>query len=105
METSAASLIAVITSLVAIVSGFVAYSTKQASTYQGMVVTILKEQITTIQGEKQALIADNKEQATVIGRLGISVDKLAEEGKQTVRLLEDMVYGRENAQQPRRRDT
>lgn len=45
---------------------------------------------------ESALILDNKEQATVIGKLGISVDKLTEQAGQTIRLLEDVVYGRES---------
>jgi uncharacterized protein YbbC (DUF1343 family) len=102
METQAASLIAVITSLVAVVSSVVAFSTKQAATYQGMVVQILKDQIATIQGEKQALITDNKEQAQTIARVAVSLDKLTDQSAQSVRLLEDVFYGRQEAQQRRR---
>ncbi len=69
---------------------------------QRTLVAVLKEQITGIQEEKKALVLDNKEQAATIGKLGISVDKLTEQGQQTIRLLEDVVYGRESAQQRRR---
>jgi glutamate racemase len=69
---------------------------------QKTLVSVLNTQITTIQEEKKALIIDNKEQAQVIGKLGVSVDKLTEQGGQTIRLLEDVVYGRQQAQQQRR---
>jgi hypothetical protein len=101
MESQIASLVAVITSLIAIVSGMVTYSTKQSATYQGMVVTVLKEQIASGEKREASLSADNKEQALTITKLGASVDKLTEQGAQTVRLLEDMVYGRQQAQQRR----
>lgn len=69
---------------------------------QKTLVTVLNKQIESIQDEKKALLVDNKEQAQVIGKLGVSVDKLTEQGGQTIRLLEDVVYGRQQAQQQRR---
>ena len=69
---------------------------------QKTLVAVLNKQIATIQDEKKALLVDNKEQAQVIGKLGVSVDKLTEQGGQTIRLLEDVVYGRQQAQQQRR---
>lgn len=65
---------------------------------QKTLVQVLKDQIASGEKREAALLLDNKEQAVVIGKLGVSVDKLTEQGSQTVRLLEDVVYGRESEQ-------
>lgn len=62
---------------------------------------VLEKQIAAGEKREMALILDNKEQAVVIGKLGVSVDKLTEQGGQTIRLLEDVVYGRESSQRHR----
>jgi len=96
------STVGVIASLIAVLSTVVAAVFAANAKTQGVLVTVLREQVVTIQEEKKALIVDNKEQAVVIGKLGISVDKLTDQGQQTIRLLEDVVYGRQQAQQQRR---
>lgn len=87
------------------------FSTVVASVFGAMtwsqktLVSVLREQITSEQAEKKLLGQDNREQAQTIAKLGVSVDKLTEQGAQTIRLLEDVVYGRETAANPRRRTT
>lgn len=74
----------------------------QAVLAKDEVIDVLQTMIVTVQEEKKALIIDNKEQATVIGKLGQSVDKLTDQGQQSLKLLEDIVYGRPKTPQPRR---
>lgn len=84
------------------------FSTIVASVFGAMtwtqktLVAVLKEQITSGEKREAALLTDNKEQAVTISKMGTSVDKLTEQGAQTIRLLEDVIYGRQNAQQERR---
>lgn len=97
------STVSVFLALIAIISTVVATTTATNAKTQGMLVQVLRDQIAAGEKREAALIIDNKEQATVIGRLGVSVDKLTDQGAQTIRLLEDVVYGREDSQ--RRRTT
>jgi hypothetical protein len=88
-------LIGVIGTVVASVFGAMTWTQK-------MLVQVLKDQITSGEKREAALLIDNKEQGVTIVRMGASVDKLTEQGAQTIRLLEDVVYGRQQAQQQRR---
>lgn len=97
-----APLLGIIASLVAIISTIVAASLAMAQKAQGKVVEILQSQIAAGEKREEALLVDNKEQAQTISRMGASVDKLTEQGAQTIRLLEDIVYGRQSAQERRR---
>lgn len=68
-------------------------------------VSVMRDNISSLQDEKKLISQDNREQAQTIAKLGVSVDKLTEQGAQTIRLLEDVVYGRESATNTRRRST
>jgi hypothetical protein len=83
--------IGVVSTIIASVFGAMTWTQKT-------LVQVLKDQITAGEKREAALLADNKEQAVVMSRLGVSVDKLTEQGSQTIRLLEDVVYGRESEQ-------
>jgi hypothetical protein len=88
-------LIGVFSTIVASVFGAMTWT-------QRTLVTVLKDQVSAGEKREALLIADNKEQAQTIYKMGASVDKLIEQGAQTVRLLEDVVYGRQQAQTKRR---
>ena len=88
-------LIGLFSSVVAAVFGAMTWTQKT-------LVTVLKEQVASEREEKKLISADNREQAQTIVKLGVSIDKLTDQGAQTIRLLEDVVYGRESATKPRR---
>lgn len=90
------ALIGIFSTVVATVFGAMTWTQKT-------LVQVLRDQVAAGEKRETALILDNKEQAQVIGKLGVSVDKLTEQGKQTIELLQDVVYGRESSQ--RRRNT
>lgn len=89
------ALIGLFSTVVASVFGAMTWSQKT-------LVAVLKEQITGIQDEKKSLTNDNREQAQTIAKLGVSVEKLTEQGSKTITLLEDIVYGRESSNARRR---
>jgi hypothetical protein len=78
------------------------WSQKARATTQDALVQVLKDQVAAEREEKRLISLDNREQAQTIAKLGVSVDKLTDQAAQTVRLLEDVVYGRETAAKPRR---
>jgi flagellar biosynthesis/type III secretory pathway M-ring protein FliF/YscJ len=88
-------LIGVISTVIASIFGAMTWTQKT-------LVQVLKDQIAGGEKREIALSLDNKEQALTISKMGVSVDKLTEQGSQTIRLLEDVVYGRQQAQQQRR---
>jgi hypothetical protein len=92
----------VLLSLLGLFSTVVAAVFASATWAQKTLVQVLEKQIISLQEEKKLISADNREQAQTIMKLGVSVDKLTEQGGQTIRLLEDVVYGRETAANPRR---
>lgn len=69
---------------------------------QKMLVTVLKDQIAAGERREASLLIDNKEQAVTISKMAVSVDKLTEQGAQTIKLLEDVVYGRQATSERRR---
>lgn len=89
------ALIGLFSTVVASVFGAMTWSQKT-------LVAVLKEQITGIQDEKKSLTNDNRDQAQTIAKLGVSVEKLTEQGSKTITLLEDIVYGRESSNARRR---
>lgn len=88
--------------LIGIVSSIVAAITTSLAWTQKTLVQVLKDQISAGEKREALLMTDNRDQALTISKMGVSVDKLTEQGAQTVRLLEDVVYGRA---QERRRST
>jgi DNA replication protein DnaD len=89
------SLIGLFSTIVASVFGAMAWSQKK-------LVEVLEKQIIAGEKREQMMAQDNKEQGITISKMGTSIDKLTEQGAQTIRLLEDVVYGRQQAQQHRR---
>jgi hypothetical protein len=89
------SLIGLFSTVVASVFGAMAWAQKK-------LVDVLEKQIIAGEKREQMMAQDNKEQGVTIARMGASIDKLTEQGAQTIRLLEDVVYGRQQAQQHRR---
>jgi len=89
------SLLGIFSTVVASVFGAMTWTQKT-------LVTVLKEQVAAEREEKKLVSADNRAQADTIAKLGVSIDKLTDQGAQTIRLLEDVVYGRETAKNPRR---
>lgn len=95
----------VVLALIGIASTIIASVLAAATWTQKKLVEVLQNQVASEQAEKRLVAEDNRAQAAVIAKLGVSVDKLTEQGAQTIRLLEDVVYGRETATTPRRRAT
>ncbi len=92
----------VLLALIGIVSAVVAAVTTSMTLAQKKVVEVLEKQVARGDEEKKLITQDNREQAQTIARLGASVDKLTEQGAQTIRLLEDVVYGRQQTNERRR---
>lgn len=93
---------AVFLALIAIVAGVVAAATTSSTFAQKKVVEVLERVVAKQDEEKKLLGQDNREQAITIGKMGTSVDRLTDQVAQSARLLEDLVYGREAANKPRR---
>lgn len=85
----------VLLALIGVVSAVVAAVTTSMTVAQKKVVEVLQETVKTEREEKASFVKDNRDQAATISKLGVSVDKLTEQGTQTIRLLEDVVYGRQ----------
>lgn len=90
----------VLLALIALVSTIIASVFAAMTWAQKKLVEVLEKQVVSVTEDKRLVSQDNREQAATIAKLGVSVDKLTEQGSQTIRLLEDVVYGR---QEPARR--
>lgn len=88
--------------LIAIVAAVTAAATTSMTMAQKKLVEVLQDSVKAEREEKKLLSDENREQGMMIIKLGASIDKLTEQGSQTIRLLEDVVYGRESASQSRR---
>lgn len=95
----------VLLALIGVVSAVVASVTTAMAWSQKKLVDVLEQQVIRGEEEKKLISQDNREQAATIAKLGVSVDKLTDQGAQTIRLLEDVVYGRQSTPGTTRRRT
>lgn len=87
-STVVLALIGIFSTVVATVFGAMTWTQKT-------LVAVLKETITNERTEKMAVLKDNRDQASTISGMGVSIDRLTDAVQGSQRILEDLVYGRE----------